>query len=191
MHARWPSRLAHGVRRFASRVKLIKCAPEQPQPALGSAAQLREQVQALKLQVRLTRLEPTPPAHAYPKPNSIASHQGWLGSFLWYRPGSASAGFGWLKKPISPDFSGQSRVYCRPRPAVPSALHHMARNKRGYSSPSQVRTLGERLAASQPEHAAHGCQPESALEQQAIVFVASLCAWAIVLSVSSIYHRLT
>lgn len=53
----------------------------------------------------------------------------------------------------------------------------------------QVCSLGELLAASQAEHAAHSAPPpQSALEEQAQVVVASLCAWAVAFATSSLYH---
>jgi len=53
LHLAGVCRSMHGLRRFASRVKLIKCsAPTEPQPGPGSREELLAQVQALKLEVR-------------------------------------------------------------------------------------------------------------------------------------------
>lgn len=50
-------------------------------------------------------------------------------------------------------------------------------------------SLGETLAASQAEHVAHSApSPQSALEEQAQVLAASLCAWAVAFATSSMYH---
>jgi hypothetical protein len=53
----------------------------------------------------------------------------------------------------------------------------------------QVCSLGEALAASQAEHAVHSADPpQSALEEQSQLVVASLCAWAVAFATSSLYH---